>query len=102
MGQKIRKQLLFAARDISGHMGRYLIFLIQAIAIALLIGYSSMAAVPQYKFWQKTDSLRGRLEEPWFLTGTDVMAVPIGGRPLEEKIRQLTQDQCFSFAKSGI
>ena len=102
MGQKIRKQLLFAARDISGHTGRYLIFLVQVIAIVLLIGYSSMVAVPQYKFWQKTNGLRGRLEETWFLTGTDVMAVPIGGRPLEEKIRQLTQDQCFSFAESGI
>ena len=82
MGQKIRKQLLFAARDISGHMGRYLIFLIQAIAIVLLIGYSSMVAVPQYKFWQKTNGLRGRLEETWFLTGTDVMSAPIGERQL--------------------
>ncbi len=102
MNHKIRKQLLFAVRDISGHVGRYLIFLIQAIAIVLLIGYSSMVAIPQYKFWQKTNSLHDKLENSWFLTGSDVMAELVGGRALEEEIRLLTQDQCFSFSKSGI
>ena len=102
MNHKIRKQLLFAVRDISGHVGRYLIFIIQAIAIVLLIGYSSMIAIPQYKFWQKTNSLHDKLENSWFLTGSDVMAELVGGRALEEEIRLLTQDQCFSFAKSGI